>query len=500
MENLSKQAADTLSSYISKTSGLKTKDYLGYALGDAAGCLVFSLVTSLLQKFYTDIFSIQPMYIMVMFVLARIWDAVNDPIMGRICDSVKITKYGRYKPWFLYVALPLSFTAMLMFAKWPGIGDPDKYTFTCVYATVTYVLFGMAYTMLQIPYGSLAAVVTTDEKERNKLSIWRSVGAGVGAMPVLLITSFCYSTDENGVKTMMYKPIIIGVIIMSLASACLLVLCFFMNKERIIAKGKEAETEEEKLKHKHRTAEALKNLFKNRAFIGISLTAMLLLAGQMFTQSFYTYLFDYYFNANWMNLIATGCNYAPMVVLMFFTPKLVRKFGKRELCAVGLTLSCGANLALFFMKGIDPSILMYLFMAMCFISGCGLTFISLQLWSMETDALDDLEVKTKQRDDATAYSIFNFFRKLGQVIAAIAVNGALMGMGYIVGNVAQGDENLNIMYILATLIPAVMYGLMALFLFVIYPLSKKKVEELQIEKEKNIKEAYENNRIIINEN
>ena len=164
MENLSKQAADTLSSYISKTSGLKTKDYLGYALGDAAGCLVFSLVTSLLQKFYTDIFSIQPMYIMVMFVLARIWDAVNDPIMGRVCDSVKITKYGRYKPWFLYVALPLSFTAMLMFAKWPGIGDPDKYTLTCVYATVTYVLFGMAYTMLQIPYGSLAAVVTTDEK------------------------------------------------------------------------------------------------------------------------------------------------------------------------------------------------------------------------------------------------------------------------------------------------------------------------------------------------
>ncbi len=72
-------------SLISKTSGLKVKDYVGYALGDAAGCLVFSLITSLLQKFYTDIFLLHPMFIMLMFVGARVWDAFNDPIMGRIC-------------------------------------------------------------------------------------------------------------------------------------------------------------------------------------------------------------------------------------------------------------------------------------------------------------------------------------------------------------------------------------------------------------------------------
>ena len=95
-------------SYIARTSGLKGKDYLGYAMVDAAGCLVFSLVTTLLQKFYTDIFHLSPLFIMVMFIVARVWDAINDPMMGRICDTVKPSKYGRYKQWFLYIAAPLA--------------------------------------------------------------------------------------------------------------------------------------------------------------------------------------------------------------------------------------------------------------------------------------------------------------------------------------------------------------------------------------------------------
>jgi len=76
-------------SYIARTSGLKAKDYIGYAMVDAAGCLVFSLVTTLLQKYYTDIFHLSPLFIMLMFIFARVWDVINDPIMGRICDTVQ---------------------------------------------------------------------------------------------------------------------------------------------------------------------------------------------------------------------------------------------------------------------------------------------------------------------------------------------------------------------------------------------------------------------------
>ena len=122
----------------------------------------------------------------------------------------------------------------------------------------------------------------------------------------------------------------------------------------------------------------------------------------------------------------------------------------------------------------------------------------MQLWAMATDAIDDIEVKSGSRDDGTAYSVFNFFRKLGQVIAAICVNGALLGMHYRYEKGAvQTLPNLKTMYDLATIIPALLFGLMALILFVYYPLSRKKVEELQVLKERRLKESYESKLIDI---
>ena len=492
-------------SYISRTSGLKGKDYLGYAMGDAAGCLVFSLVTSILQKYYTDVFHLSPLFIMFMFIGARVWDAVNDPIMGRICDTIKPSKYGRYRQWFLYVAGPLCILTILMFFKAPGLGGENNYLGTCIYATVTYILWGMCYTVLQIPYGSLASVITTDVTERNKLSVFRSIGAAVGSVPVFVLVSFIYKkrTDASGVLVygengkvitdMQYTPVIIGVTVMAVVSALLLLLTFFLNKERVITKPAP--------KEKGAGLKAIKILLGNRAFITVSLTAMLLLAGQMFTQSFYLYLFNDYFNANWMNLASQACTYSPMLIFMFCLPNLARKQGKKEICSVGVALAAISNLILFLFRGLAPESLMYIFLALCFVSGLGLTTLVMQLWAMATDAIDDIEVKSGSRDDGTAYSFFNFFRKLGQVIAAICVNGALLNMNYKYEKGAvQTLENLKKMYDLATLIPAILYGVMALILFVFYPLSKKRVEKLQVEKEAKLKESYENKTIDIANN
>ena len=227
-------------SYIARTSGLKAKDYIGYAMVDAAGCLVFSLVTTLLQKYYTDIFHLSPLFIMLIF--ARVWDAINDPIMGRICDTVQPGRYGRYRPWLLYVAAPLAVSAILMFVKWSGMGEEGHETATRVYATVPYILFGMIYTVLQIPYGSLASVVTTDASERNKLSVFRSIGAALGSIPVLLIASFAYAKrldeagnvvlGENGkaITDMQYAPVIKGVIVMAIVSMLMLLVSFSASR------------------------------------------------------------------------------------------------------------------------------------------------------------------------------------------------------------------------------------------------------------------------------
>ena len=226
--------------------------------------------------------------------------------MGRIADTVRPGKHGRYKQWFLWIAAPLALSAVLMFLKFPGIGEEGHVVATCVYATATYIFFGMAYTVLQIPYGSLASVVTTDDRERSKLSVWRSIGAAVGSIPVLLIASFAYEKrldaagqvviGENGkaITDMVYRPVIIGVVIMAVVSLVMLLVAFVLNKERVKTKPQPRE--------KGAAVKALRIVMRNRAFLAISLVGMLLLAGQMFTQSFYTYLFDDYFHANWMNL------------------------------------------------------------------------------------------------------------------------------------------------------------------------------------------------------
>ena len=181
-----------------------------------------------------------------------------------------------------------------------------------------------------------------------------------------------------------------------------------------------------------------------------------------------------------------------MLIFMFFLPKMARKIGKKEVTAVGLTLAAAANLILFFLRGTEPGKLIWIFLALNFVSGCGLTTLVMQLWAMVTDSTDDIEVTTGSRDTGTAYSVFNFFRKLGQVLSAVCVNGALLGMNYRYEKGAvQTPENLKIMYDLATLIPAVLFGIMAVLLFAVYPLSKRRVARLQEEKERDLKESYE---------
>ena len=487
--------------FIAQTSGLKGKDYIGYALGDFAGCMSFATVTTLLQRFYTDVWGLSPLFILIMFMGARVWDAINDPIMGRIVDTMKPSKQGRYRVWMKYIAIPLALVTVLMFLPWPQLSQAFGMTGMMVYATLTYVAFGMVYTMHQIPYGSLASVVTTDVKERNKLSVFRSIGAALGNIPVLAIT-FIWTkkveVDGEMVSKVQYLPVIIGISVIAVLVGVLLFVGYKTNKERVVAK-KAAEKGE-----KGETWRIVKNLLKNRSFLAVSIAGMMLLAGQMFTQSFYTYLFTYKFGHDWMNMVSMACTYLPMLFLMPFMGKLISRFGKKAVCAFGAFLASGANLALFAMRGLGNGALTFIFLGFCFISGIGLSIITLETWALATDAIDDVEVKTGMRNDGSSYSVFMFFRKFGQVIAAVAVNAALLGIHYLNDNGTINIEavttNVGMFYDLATIIPAVMFGIMGLSMLLLYGLSKKKTEELQVEKEAILKKQVENNEIEIGVN
>lgn len=491
-------------SYISRTSGLKSKDYVGYALGDVGCNLVFALVTGLLQKFYTDIFQINALWIMIMMILTRVWDAVNDPIMGFIADTTKPGKNGRYRRWMIWAGLPLAAATVLIVTKWPGLGETPDDIGTLIYVTFTYVLFDMAYTVAQVPYGSLVNVITSNEEERNKLSMFRSVGAGLGSLPVILLASFCYKdrVDEFGnvilgennkpIQDMLYTPILIGAIVLAAFMLICYLLCYKMTKERIILAASPK-------RKKGETAKILKALLSNRAFLSVSIASMLLLAAQMFTTSYYLYLFSDYFGKGWLNTINSVATYLPLIILLFFSKKLIRRFGKSELCAAGIALSAVANLILFACRGFIADA-WWLFMVIGFFNGCGQSVILLQIWSLIATAIDDVEVKTGIREEGTAYSTFMFFRKVGQMIAAVAVNGALLGMKYKAEEGAvQSAKTLATMYDMATLIPALMFGVMAAILFFWNPLNKKAIAELQEKKEHNLKELYESRKIIFSD-
>ena len=465
-------------SYISRTSGIGAKDKFGYALGDLASLLVFGLVQSVLQKYYTDVLGIGVVSIMVMFIVARIWDAINDPLWGRIIDGARVWPDGRYRHWLKVFAVPVAVSAVLMFVKIPGLSQKGY----LVYAYVTYILFGMLYTCINIPYGSLAQVITSDEKERSSLSVFRSIGSTFGAMPAMLLISLCYVKLADGRSVMSYSKILTGVIVIAAFSVVAYLLSYAWTKERVETRPAP--------KVKGQTVKVLKVLFKSRPFMAVCLASMLFLAGQMFSQSYYTYLFNYYFNAPGLSMMPTVCQYLPVAVIMFFAGRMGNRFGRRDVCAYGMLLAGAFNLVLFLMGTKN----VWLYLLVCLMSGIGGAFMFLLVWALANDSIDYNEVTYGLHDEATSYATFTFMRKLGQTVAAVLVNMALLRIGYTdnvlnAANITEGT--LRSMYADSVLIPAVLYLLIFVLLRFFYPLGKKQIAELQIQKEAALRKLHE---------
>ena len=465
-------------SYISRTSGIDTRDKIGYAMGDLASLLVFGLVQSVLQKYYTDVLGIGVVSIMVMFIIARVWDAINDPLWGRIIDRIPPAPDGRYRRWLKTLAVPVALSAVLMFVKIPGLSEGGY----LAYAYVTYILFGMLYTGINIPYGSLAQVITSDDRERSSLSVFRSIGSTFGAMPAMLLISFCYVKNANGTSVMSYGKILTGAAVIAALSVAAYLLCYRWTTERVPTKPAP--------KEKGQTWKVIKILLHSRPYMAVCLVGMLFLAAQMFSQSYNTYLFNYYFNAPGLSMMPTVCQYLPVAVIMLFAGKLGARFGRREVCAYGMLMAGVCNLALYVVGGTN----VWMFLAVCLLSGVGNAFIFLLVWAIAADAIDYNEVSYGLHDEATSYAFFTFMRKLGQTIAAILVNMALLRIGYTdnvlnTANITGGT--LDMMFTDSVLIPAVLYFLIFVILRFMYPLGREKIAQLQKEKEKLLSKLTE---------
>ena len=166
----------------SNTPQLSLKEKIGYGLGDTASNLYFKFFEVFLVYYYTDIFGLNPAVMGTMFLVANLWDAVNDPIMGAIADRTNTSK-GKYRPYLLWFAIPYGITGWLIFANFDFLADPGN---KVIYAYATFILFKMVYTAINVPYSAMMGVISPNAEDRQELGRFRFLGAFGGGFLIFL--------------------------------------------------------------------------------------------------------------------------------------------------------------------------------------------------------------------------------------------------------------------------------------------------------------------------
>lgn len=434
------------------------RDKMGYLFGDFGNDFFFILVGSYLMVFYTDVFGISAAVVGGLFLVARLWDAIADVTWGRFIDIRKAGPHGKFKPWILRMSFPLVFSGILMFVHIPGMSEG----FYLAYAFVTYILWGTLYSTVNIPYGSMASVITSDPVERTSLSTFRSLGAALAGLiinglgPLLLFVD--NKADPN--------RFIMSAIIFGILSISCYLACYNLSTERVIApEGK---------KEKKNLKVTLTGFAKNKPLLGILVASLAFLTCTMLIGAVNVYLFkDYFGAATALSLVGILQTFTIFLAMPLVKP-LVAKFGKKETVSAGLLLSTSVYALLFFV----PDVGVNQFIGIMAVGQFGYAFFNLIIWAFVTDVIDYHEYLTGLREDGTVYSVYSFSRKVGQAIAGGLGGIAISAVGYNVNLKAQGSDTLDGIHMLGTLVPGVIFFFVFLVIFFLYPLNKKRTLQL----------------------
>lgn len=456
-------------------NAITVKEALGYSFGDLGNLLNLTFISTYLKVFYTD--CLLPgkgmsatrisTDLTLLFLVVRLWDAINDPLWGLIVDRRRPGKYGKFRPYTRSVAFPLAASVVLCFLNIQNY--VNSYALLLAFAYITYVIYGMMYTGMNIPYGSLATAITDDPEGRTLLSTTRSIGGGIGGAAVTLVAQkliYDNKTQLNPQKTF------IAAIVLAAFALVSYLTCFAATKERV-----KYSQNKEKLDLKLTYG----SLFKSRPFITVTLAGMMI-SGLLQYQSFNQYLTKNYFGDSDLSIMITISTYLPMVLLILFMPKIAKKFGKKEITTVGLALAAVSSLILSLIGPNETLRANTLPFVLCnFGIGTGYSFLSILTWAIVGDVIDYQENQTGIKNESAIYAVYTFSRKLGQTIAD---SGGLQLLyryakydpeqnyvGYVPG---VGDR----IYKMVSRGMLIAYGITFL-LFLFYPLNKKKLEEMQ---------------------
>ena len=448
-----------------KTRNLKPfgiKDKIGYLFGDFGNDFTFILSSSFLLKFYTDVMGIAPWIVGVIMTVARFLDGFTDITMGRICDKSKEHASGKFKPWILRMCAPVAIASFLIYQS--SLRDMSM-GFKIAWLAITYILWGsIFYTSINIPYGSMASVISPEPHDRQSLSTFRTMGstlAGVivgAGVPLLAYDQTDAATVLNGERF----TLIAG--LFSIFSIICYLICYFLTTERVSYSTREIQ---------HRSmGEMLRAALKNRALISIVSASVVMLMAQLTLQSMSNYIYPNYYGNVTAQSVATFAMLFSMLAAAAVSKPLAKAFGKAEISTVTNFGAAGVCILLFFIR---PSNV-WAYVGLNLISWLGLGIFSMVSWALITDVIDDAEIKNGVREDGTIYALYSFARKLGQAISA-GLSGALLSLIGYSESTAFEPSVLSGIFNISTLVPALGFALLALILWFWYPLKKSIVRK-----------------------
>ena len=443
------------------------RDKLGYLFGDFGNDFTFILSTVILMKFYTDVMGVSAGAVGTIMMLARFADAFTDVTMGRLCDRSRyVPGVGKFRPWLLRMCVPVAAASFLMYQG--GLAHLP-YAAKVTYLFVTYILWGSVfYTSINIPYGSMASAISAEPDHRQSLSTYRSMGATLAGMIIGLLLPLIAYRKIDGVETLIGARVTLAAGVFSLLAIVCYLLCYALTTERVAPKAPPQSGRQPSL------SAMLLGAVHNRALISIVAASVVMLLAQLTMQNMAGYVYPDYYNNAAAQSASTLLMLGGTLLAALMTKPLAARFGKAEVAAVSSGFAAAVCMVTYFLRPRS----VWVFTALQGLGWLGLGVFSMVSWALITDVIDYAEIRNGVREDGSVYALYSFARKLGQAAAAGLTGWLLTMIGYIPGAAGGQAENvLSGIFAIATLVPAAGFAMLALVLWLWYPLHKRQVEE-----------------------
>ncbi|MDR1017820.1 MAG: glycoside-pentoside-hexuronide (GPH):cation symporter [Lachnospiraceae bacterium] len=427
--------------------------YFAYGTGNFASQLSWTMVSTYLTVFYTDVFGLGAGAVAVLFLVARIWDGINDPMMGEIMEHTH-TRWGRFRP-YVVIGAPLLVVFTVLTFTVPGFSSTGK----LIYAYVTYIGLGMVYTMTNVPYQGLPGVMTDKGPKIGRLMTAQMMGMVIGMIALNLFTLPLVKFFGQGNEKAGYQ---ITASVFAIVALPLFWFCAKQCKEVITVKKE----------HQVSVKESVKCIVKNKNLMMVLLYTVLNMSGMMGRIAVAVYFYMYVVRDFRFITIFMMMQMIVGAIVMPFSPRIMEKLGKKATIVLAQILQAGGLLIMAFgpHQNIPFLFVCHIIYGLGYIAGpCGSTMI--------VEAVDDVDLKTGVRTDGTAFALNGLGSKIGTAVGS-AVGIAVIGAFGYVANAQQTAHAIQGINIGVNIVPAIFF-LLGIIPTLFYSLKDKDVEEIR---------------------